>query len=76
LLLGADIVSLPRHVRLVPLATMGTTANYSFIRSTTGAIDRTRGAPQGVKFEESLLRFADEVALAIFRLTINSNLVG
>jgi hypothetical protein len=46
------------------------------IPSTTGAIDRTRGAPQGVKFEESLLRFADEVALAIFRLTINSNLVG
>src|SRR6266850_1727987 len=40
------------------------------IPSTTGAIDRTRGAPQGVKFEESLLRFADEVALAIFRLTI------
>ncbi|MBR1301248.1 hypothetical protein [Bradyrhizobium sp. AUGA SZCCT0042] len=32
--------------------------------------------PQGVKIEESLLRFGDEVALAIFRLTINSNLVG
>jgi hypothetical protein len=46
------------------------------IPSTTGAIDRACGAPQGVKIEESLLRFGDEVALAIFRLTINSNLVG